>query len=216
METALATRRLIYGSWGLAAVVCGLAIFTWQGVRFDGRSLSIYDWFPLLGLLAFSLMWTHYILGSVRRYIGLPKDANQNYNSISGAVVLLLILLHPSLLIFALYKDGFGLPPSSYLTVYGEPIMKVAIILGTTSFIIFMMFELKRWLQDKPIWRVIDSLQAVAMGFIFYHALTLGGELSTGWYKTVWYFYGISLLVSLILNYKIDKKTGESNAIKQK
>lgn len=191
-------------SWGLGLFVVALATVVWAGERLDGGSLTTYDVFPLLGLAAFSLMWTHYVLGSLRRLLGVSAKENKLYSAISSYLVLAFILLHPGLLIFQLYKDGFGLPPQSYLEVYGA--MKFAIGLGSISLLIFLLFELKRRFQKKSWWKYIDWAQVVAMTMIFYHGLSLGRELSVSWYKAVWYAYGVSLIAAVVYNYWYDKR----------
>jgi len=122
----------------------------------------------------------------------------------TGAVVLALLFLHPVILIANLKRDGFGLPPASYLAVYPET-MQGVIMLGTVSLLIFLSFELRRWLNEKLWWYMVEYLQLLAMGLIFYHGLTLGRELSVGWYRMVWWFYGVSFLVSVVYNYTYDK-----------
>lgn len=193
-------------SWILALGVTLLAFIVWASQRFDRGGLTIYDYFPLLGLLAFSLMWTHYIVGSARRYLGLDTKQNKTYFKFTSIVVLFLILLHPGILIAGLYKDGFGLPPSSYLTVYSEPAMKTAIMLGSISLIIFLAFEARSKYGQRLWWKYIDYMQILAMILIFYHGLTLGRELSVEWYKGVWYFYGISFILAVIFNAWYDRK----------
>ena len=190
-------------AWGLAAIASILAVSVWASERLDGR-LSAYDVFPLFGMLAFSLMWTHYITGAVRRYFRQPKEVVQSYSVATGAVVLALLFLHPVILIASLKRDGFGLPPASYLAVYPET-MQGVIMLGTVSLLIFLSFELKQWLNEKSWWYMVEYLQLLAMALIFYHGLTLGRELSVGWYRMVWWFYGVSFLVSVVYNYTYDK-----------
>lgn len=214
MEASQNRQHFTVISWALGAIVSVLAFIAWYGVRVDGRSLSIYDWFPLFGLIAYSLMWTHYTLGALRRYMKLSKEVNHSYSVVSGVVVLVCILLHPTLLITGLQRDGFGLPPNSYFAVYTEPIMKGAIVLGTISLLIFLAYELKRWLEKKSLWRVVNKLQLIAMALIFYHALVLGGELSVGWFRLVWYLYGVSLISSVGYNYWYDKRNGGEDGTK--
>jgi hypothetical protein len=190
-------------SWILAALVSACALVAWSSERLTGRPLSVYDFFPLLGLLAFSLMWTHYIVGSMRRYFSLDASVNRRYMKLTSIAVLVLMLLHPGLLNFQLNRDGFGSPPDSYAAVYATEVLWV-ITLGLIGLVIFLLFELKRWLGNKPWWRIVEYLQVVAMGFIFYHGLTLGRELSDGWYRVLWYVYGIILVASVVYNYWYD------------
>lgn len=201
-KTAL---RLI--SWSLGLLVLGLATKVWVSERLDGGFLTVYDIFPLLGISAFSLMWTHYVLGSLRRFLHVNVKDRGAYYKVSSVIVLFLILLHPGLLVAGLYRDGFGLPPVSYLTVYSENYMQTAIGMGTISLIIFLLFELKSRLKNKNWWKYIEFAQLIAMSFIFYHGLTLGGELSVGWYRMVWFFYGITFIAAVMINHWYDRST---------
>lgn len=203
-------------SWLLAAGVTVLALLVWSQERLATGTLTVYKVFPILGLIAFSIMWSHYIVGAVRRLIKVEKSALKSYYQDTSWVVLMLILLHPGLLIYQLYADGFGLPPKSYLTAYTEPAMKFAILLGTISLLIFLLFEFKKKFEKKSWWRWVEHAQVVAMGLIFYHGLSLGRELSVPWYRTLWYFYGATLLAAVLYNYWYDKiiKTGGTNGAK--
>lgn len=199
-------------SWLLSLVVVLLALLVWSSERLTGSSVTIYKLFPVLGLVAFSLMWTHYIVGAIRRVMKVEAPVVGQYYKYTSWLVLALILLHPGLLIYQLNKDGFGLPPKSYLTVYAEPVMKFAIMFGTISLLIFLAFEFKKKFGKKSWWKFIEYAQILAMGLIFYHGLTLGRELSVPWYRVVWFFYGVSLISALIYNYWYDskvKKRGE-------
>ncbi len=204
-EMSSKEQQVRFFSWFLFCVVLLSAVVVWAGERLGGQSLTLYSIFPLLGLGAFSIMWTHYILGSVRRKLGVKARVNKTYFKYSSWLVLALILLHPGLLIVQLNRDGLGLPPNSYLQVYSEPAMKGAIMLGTIALIIFLAYEFRKKFHKKSWWKFINWAQIVAMYLIFYHGLTLGRELNVGWYKNVWYFYGISLLAAVLYNSWYDR-----------
>lgn len=190
--------------WGLGLLVTVLAVTVWAQERLGRGALSIYDVFPLLGLLAFSLMWTHYIAGALRRYFGQDKKVLKPYMVVTSVAVLALILLHPALLWYQLWRDGLGLPPQSYLTAYPEP-QHIALLLGSMSLVIFLCFELKKFFGKKQWWKYIEYLQIVAMFAIFYHGLTLGREFTHVWYRLVWFVYGVTLVVAITYNYQRDK-----------
>jgi hypothetical protein len=191
------------GLWTLGAVVIALATTVWVMTRLgDSRELTPYSSFPLLGLLAFSLMWTHYIGGTLRRYLGYAKFQTQTYFTLTSWVVLILILLHPAIFVTALFLDGFGLPPFSYLSVYTATASRIALLLGTLSLIAFLAFELHRKYAEASWWKYVELANIFAMYAIFYHALTLGGELGQIWYKAIWYIYGITLAIAISYSYK--------------
>lgn len=191
-------------TWGLTSLVVILGITAWTGTV--SLPLSIGDIFPLLGILAFSLMWTHYTSGTLRRWFKQSPDTLKTYFNATALVVLVLILLHPGLFYLQLYLDGFGIPPQSYLDAYPDAVARFALFLGTMSLIVFLAFELKRKFGESSWWKYVEYTQIVAMFAIFYHALTLGGDLMGGWFRAVWFAYGILLIASLVYNYWYDRR----------
>lgn len=200
-QTRLLTGRWrTYLPWLLAAVVSALAIVVWgQSFDWTWQALNAYMFFPVLGLLAFSLMWTHYMVGTLRGTFF--EDAPVvNYVRYTGYVVLAAIVLHPGILIYQLWHDGFGLPPGSYMAIVGRG-MEWLVLLGTASLFAFLAFELKRWFEDRSWWKYIDSASDVAMIAILYHGLRLGAQLQGGWYRTIWFVYGVTLVAALARKY---------------
>lgn len=189
-------------NWTIAVTVVTLAITAWLPRADNG--FSLYVIFPLLGILAFSLMWTHYISGALKRYFEVEETSAYHYFKVTSWIVLFLILLHPGIFTLQLWLDGLGLPPSSYYTVYPDLASRIAITIGTISLLAFLTFELRRKFQAKSWWKYIEYLNVAAMFGIFYHGLTLGGELMTGWFLALWWIYGTSLAVAIAYTYIYD------------
>ena len=181
-------------AWSLGLVVTGLAVIAWgSGLRWDFTALSPYDLFPLFGLLAFSLMWTHYIVLALRVYADAPGVPL--YASVTQRIVLFCLLAHPGILIFSLYQDGFGFPPGSYAAYVGDQLVGYA-LLGTAAWFAFMSYEFKHWLQRTRWWPLVLVASAIGMLLILLHSLHLGGDLQSGWFRTVWYVYEALLLLA--------------------
>src|SRR4029078_3953504 len=106
--------------WTLTSLVSLLAVYVW-GQRFgwDAQALNAYQFFPVLGLLAYSIMWSHYVVGSIDQTV-LKGIVLTDFFRYTGYVVLGAIVLHPGILIYQLFHDGYGLPPGSY-THYVAP-----------------------------------------------------------------------------------------------
>jgi hypothetical protein len=197
--------------WVLGALTVALAIAVWWQVRrpLDG-DLLLYDVFPLFGLLAFGLMWTHFIVGAVKRFWNI-KESPRLYHQVSSYTVLACILAHPLLLWIILWVDDFGLPPMSQYQAYGGTMaLNAALFVAPIALGIFLLFELKRVFKTRDWWPYVEMLQLVAMVLIFVHALNLGGELAKDWYEIVWWMYGITLLISAgySLCHDLSKKEG--------
>lgn len=194
------TPSLLYAACGLTAIVSILAIYVWgHSFGWNTHVLNSYLFFPVLGLLAFSIMWSQYILGFVQRITGASVDLAR-YFQYTGYAVLLLIVLHPGILIYQRFRDGFGLPPGSYES-YVAPGRGWVTLLGTVSLLIFLAFELRRLYGQKSWWKYVARAGDVAMLLIFYHSLRLGTQLQSGWFRFVWYFYGVTLIAVLLYNY---------------
>lgn len=195
--------------WGLGILVVAASVLAWYQGRnvAAGGGLSVYDLFPLFGLLAFGLMWTHYVNGALRRYWKLEKSKNDLYWTVSVGLVLVLIIGHPLLLNYGLLRDGLGLPPGSYSSAY--PGKEQFLMLGTFALLLFLAFELRRWFSDKSWWKYVEYAQLVAMTAIFVHAVALGREVASGWFMALWWIYGITLATAVLYSRMIDMKQKE-------
>ena len=186
--------------WTLSGVVALLAIYAWgQSFAWQWSAINSYQFFPVLGLLAFSVMWSHYMVGLVKNNVLRQVDL-QAYFRYTGYVVLGAIVLHPGILIYKRFRDGYGLPPHSYET-FVAPSMAWITLLGTVSLLAFLAFELHRWYGRRAWWEYIIAAGDLAMLAIFYHGLRLGTQLHAGWFRTVWWFYGLTLLGALLRKY---------------
>ena len=208
--------RFQIGQYTLGLAVALLSVWLWSDTAWRADLLDVYVIFPLLGLLAFGLMWTHYIVGALRRYLGLSRDSTASYTRATGWIVLALILLHPSLLSLGLWQDGFGLPPASYLNVYRS--QSLAVILGSLALCTFIAYELHRWWRARSWWQFVEYAQMIAMSAIFFHGLTLGRI--SGWRSAVWWGYGLTLLLAGVYTYRYDSNLkrnhhGQSASTKQ-
>jgi hypothetical protein len=194
------SRYLLWSAIGLTVFVCALAFVNWaQSNNWQLTHLSLYQVFPIFGVLAFSIMWSQYIIEAIKNFLGYP-DAIRRYFSRTSFLVLVAILMHPGLLIAQRFKEGYGLPPSSYLT-YVAPSQKWIVLLGSVSLMIFLAFELKHWFGSKPWWKYVLILNDIAIEAIFYHGLKLGSTLQNNWFQVVWYMYGLTLAAALAYKY---------------
>lgn len=196
------SKIFIVATWGLTVAVVVVAFIAWgQNQRWHIVGVSSYRLFPLFGLLAFSIMWAHYIASTGRRLLKVTPSSLKTYFSVTGYVVVVLICLHPGLLVWQLWRDGFGLPPESYLHNFVAPSLRWAAMLGSVSLFVFLAYELGRWFRTKKWWIVLEYASDAAMVAIFFHALNLGDQLQAGWFRFVWIMYGITLAMALIAVY---------------
>jgi len=196
------SKTLLYLPWALTALVSGLAVYVW-GHSFDWQlsAINSYQFFPVLGLLAYSIMWSHYMVGAVKQRWFMDTDLKP-YFRYTGYVVLGAIVLHPGILIYQRFRDGYGLPPGSYESFVAPSVAWVT-LLGTVSLLAFLVFELHRWYGQRTWWKYVIAAGDLAMVAIFYHGLRLGSQLQGGWFQAVWWFYGITLILALARKYTL-------------
>jgi hypothetical protein len=191
----------LIGAWTLAVIVCALAIIVW-GQYYGWRLLPIspYQLFPLLGLLAFSIMWSHYMATALRSLLDLDAHVLARYFQLTGYAVLVLICLHPGILIYQRFRDGYGLPPHSYES-YVAPGLGWVTLIGTASLLVFLAFEFRRVYGKRSWWRYVADASDAAMLAIMYHGLRLGTQIQSGWFRGVWLFYFVTLVAALAYKY---------------
>lgn len=181
------------------SIICAVSFIAWgEANQWQFSTLSLYAIFPLLGLIAFSILCSQYIVLAVARLCTVSTKYLTHYFSITGWLFLVAIFLHPSLLIWQLWRDGFGLPPESYLQHYIVPGLEWAALLGTLSFLVFLTYEMRRWYKDRAWWKFIAYASDIAAVAIFVHSLKLGTTLQTGWFRDIWISYGVTLIAALI------------------
>ncbi len=189
-----------YSPWLLSGATSVLAVVAWgQTFGWNLSSINAYQFFPVLGLLGFSIMWSHYVTGALQTNLLKGTDLKK-YFSYTGYIVLAAIVLHPGILIYQRFRDGYGLPPHSYES-YVAPAMAWITLLGSASLLAFLAYELHRWFEDKSWWKYVLAVGDIAMLAIFYHGLRLGSQLQGGWYHYVWFFYGTVLVAILVRKY---------------
>lgn len=186
--------------WMLSAVVSLLAIYVWgQSFAWNRHVVNAYLFFPILGLLAYSILWSQYMVGFLQHNALKAQNLGVYFRN-TGYLVLLLIVLHPGILIYARFRDGYGLPPGSYES-YVAPGMGWITLLGTVSLLAFLAFELRRFYGQKKWWKYVLAAGDAAMLAIFYHGFRLGTQLRSGWFRYLWLFYGTTLLLVLFFTY---------------
>lgn len=191
--------KFVLWVWALSGIVSVLALTAWgQGIQWHFSGLSVYQIFPIFGLLAFSLIWAMYVVGFFRGHLQINSVVLKNYYKIMPLIIFGLILIHPLLLSWQLWRDDLGLPPSSYLQHYVAPSLKWAALVGTTAWLIFLVYELRFKFRQQQWWKYIEVLADIAFVGLFLHALALGNQIKHGWFRYVWFFYGIVLLIVLV------------------
>ncbi|MAU33833.1 hypothetical protein CL689_04800 [Candidatus Saccharibacteria bacterium] len=185
-----------YRAWFLLAFVSTTSVILWLATL-SGRVGSMYQFFPILGVLAWTTMWVHYVAGSIGK-----STNDKQFTKWTEAVVLLLIVAHPSIFLVQRFLDTGLLPPESYVSYVG-PLRAWAVVIAIAALATFLLYDvLKRFrskLIARGIWPYFSLLQASAMVAIFVHGFTLGTSMNSVYFVLWWIFLGVLLVPCLII-----------------
>ncbi len=175
----------------LLVVVLLLPLYFWgDSFAWDFSIISGHVLFPLLGMLAFSLMWLQVVVST------FPKAFNINLDrfwAVSGLWVLILFVAHPVVAVFA--------NKSTNIFSFVADAQQVYIWLAVIAFIVFVLFEIVMRLGKKPFAArarpYIEKASYVGVILIWVHSLNIGSHTGFGFLNYVWWFYGITAVLMI-------------------
>jgi len=181
---------------GLGVVLAAFAVWV---PSLSSTGLNAYSFFPLFGLLAWSIMWTHYISGFLVVHYGAERS--KPYKTVSEVIVFFCLWLHPGILIYQLWLDNHTWPPASIVNYLGQ--RNTLFILGAfAAWLAFLSYDILIRLKDRPFWKRnwiwVSVVQAGAMGVIYLHAIKFGRHIQVEWFKLYWAVLGLVLLPIMI------------------
>ncbi len=197
MTNDTANRYFALFCWVLAGFLLLVPFVAWSSLRgWQFGGLTGLAVFPLLGLWAWSLMWSHYALAAVR-ILNPQLIKNKTYSMVSGYAVLLLILLHPALIYWNLWTKQDKLPPLSVYSYVGSS-LKLFVVFGSVALTLFLAYEVLERIKNRPLitryWPWISLSQMLAMTLVFIHAVALGRTLGISWFEFYWVILGALLI----------------------
>lgn len=166
----------------LNTLVIGLALVAWFATI--GQSISSLEVASLLGVLAFSLMWVHYVADAVSPRAETEQKKDVQY-VVSRYAVLFAILSHPFLVNYYLVTNNFGFPPEGYVALLGD--LAVVVLLGWIALAAFLLFELRSKLHRFD--HYIFHANSIAMFLVLMHGFVIGMVMMTTWFAWVWLGY---------------------------
>ena len=179
-----------------------LAVAIWQwgtGLDWELEELDLLTVFPLLGMIAFTTMWWHFLVGFVAQ-IKPNFTKFKRLHLVSGYWVFVAIVLHPLLFWVWGVGEGFASPLDIYKAYLGDDYRFA--LLGTLGLFVFLLYDLARWLRERPFikryWWVVDSIDDTAFLIIFIHSINIGQHVQSGWFRYLWIFYGLSGLFFIL------------------
>ena len=191
-QSSLAQKSNLY-LYAAQAVVLLPVFYYWLDQRsFSLSDLNILAIFPLLGLVAFVMMWFHLMIAYLKR----TKSELFNYKSFyrkTSNIVLVLIILHPLLVFIKAYE--FEILAVDFA---GED-QRLFGVFGLVALLFFLVYEVVERLRKssfvKNNWEFVVAMNRVGFILVYLHGLQLGQHLQAGWLKGLWLFFGLTTLV---------------------
>lgn len=194
MKAAIASRVI---PWALGLLVSAISVVVWLGGLSDS-GVTAYSLFPLFGLLAWSLMWTHYVYGVLIVRYGFARS--KSYKRVSELVVFAALWLHPGVLAYQLWVDKQMTPPASFVGYFGHN-GTLLLIGAIVAWLTFLSYDVLMRFKDRPFWKRnwfwVSVSQAWAMTAIYFHAIKLGRHIQVSWFKAYWLVLGVTLFASM-------------------
>lgn len=183
-------------------------IYWLDSVDYSLGSVNILNFFPVLGLTAFTMMWFHLMIAQVRHKYPDMFNYKKFYRNTSN-IVLVLIILHPVLLITKSINAG-----NSYINYAGDT-GRPFIIFGTLSLFSFLIYEVIERIREKSIikrnWPYVVAMNRIGFILIFIHGLKLGHHLQSGPLRILWLLYGLTALVYFVLAFNREIRSTKNN-----
>ncbi|MFT4532155.1 MAG: hypothetical protein ACI9T8_000166, partial [Candidatus Saccharimonadales bacterium] len=201
-------KKSLYYLYAAQLLFISPSILYWlDGRDYSLSDLGIYGFFPLLGLVAFTMMWFHLMVAGLKHRRPEMFDYKTFYRRTSN-IVLALIVLHPLLLI---YKSvDLGVLYFDYAGEVGKPF----IAFGTLAFLTFMIYEVVERLRERPAiknnWAYVVAMNRIGFILIFAHGLQLGQHLQSGPLKVLWLFFGLTAAYYMIDSYRNEIRSTKS------
>jgi hypothetical protein len=195
-------RRVIIICSALAVLYPALVRVTsleWSGDTFLGNL------FPLFGLLAFTMLWLHIVgaglEGWLRQYVDFEAFVEK-----TSFLILILMLLHPMLALVT-YDFNLGVLGGEYGVWF--------VRLGLVGLALLLVYDVGRALKSRAFfirhWQKVLIVSTIGFFIIFYHSLSIGSDLQTGFLRILWIFYGVTAALSFIYAYFIKGYKGNTS-----
>ncbi|HEY1074328.1 MAG TPA: hypothetical protein VGE59_01340 [Patescibacteria group bacterium] len=188
----------------LATLVILLPILVWgSSLPRPLSQVSLYELFPVFGLLAFSIFWLQLLGLLCKPY--LTHLSLRPFFKWSSHAFMTFVIAHPLLLAIAQFNNHLGLPLQSFYD-YVPSNLTGYINLAVIAFLVFVITEITGWIGNTP-WiqkfaKPLEYVNYLTFFLVFWHSIHLGQHLQSGWLLTVWWFFvitGLPIITTLII-----------------
>lgn len=181
--------------FGIAVALSVTAIAAWAE-PFQGRlwPMSPYAASPLFDMLAFCFLVTYVLTLCLQPWLGAH---GRQLVRILACITLVMLLLHPGLLFWQLWRDGFGLPPMSYLHFYTEDQL-VGVVFGAAGYLLTALALVYGLRRTAVASRAVTVLLCIGAAGMFWYSLLNNVFVQESWFAGLWIVLGSCSLLGMI------------------
>lgn len=153
--------------------------------------------FPLVGLYAFTLLWSQFVIGSTRSLLGAVLHPGIiTFHQRQGVFIFLLAWLHPLMRFFGIgldrYFKGWNVAPElvPYLWLGYLQLFLMTLTVGTAL------------LRKIPLlnkrWRTVHYLNYAVFALLWVHSWFLGSDVQSTGLRYLWMFFGATAVAATV------------------
>jgi hypothetical protein len=143
------------------------------------------------------MLWLHIVGAGLEGWLRKHVDF-EAFVERTSYLIFILMLLHP---ILALVTYDFD------IYVLGGEYGVWFVRLGVVGLALLLVYDVGRALRNKAFfirhWQKVLIVSTIGFFVIFYHSLSIGSDLQSGFLRILWIFYGVSAALSFIYAYFI-------------
>lgn len=155
--------------------------------------------FPLVGLLAFSLLWVQLLVGTNRQYLRQVYPWMMRFHRWQGGFVLLFALLHPTLLLIGVgtahYLARDFVAPNLVVWVWVGYLQLLLLVCTAGSALLLRV----PWLRTR--WRTVHYANYGVFVLVWSHSWFLGSDVRTTDLRYLWTFFGATVVLSSVFRF---------------
>jgi len=176
----------------------GAAFLSWAE-PFKGRlwPMSPYAISPLFDMLASAFACLVVYMLAVRSVSPEPKQPRPWLLRLLTILFICVLLLHPGTLFWQLWRDGYGLPPLSYMHFY-TPDQQWPIVIGTLGYGLVFGVALVTIKRARMPGKALTGTLLIGIISMYVYAL-LANVFIVEWYRPIFIGYGAAAALALLL-----------------
>lgn len=177
-----------------------LPIWLFVSLRTTAAFGSAATIFPLIGLIAFTLIWSQIMFGAFMKLLTNYFPNIFKFHIIQGITALLFAILHPSLRVISLPTQHM-IDYFKFKIDFVDPTLVSFVYIGEAALLLLIcgVFAglLRNWPPVQRYWHWVHLINYLVFLLGWYHSWNLGGDInSSPLLQNLWIFFLITFIIA--------------------